>query len=93
VLEPLENPENLVQQLRERARIVQQVGDATAPVAEQVAPPVHGGRLGRPITRTQGAIVIAAILMAGLSAIGGAAEELRIYVPAITVTMVAGAAS
>jgi hypothetical protein len=27
--------------------------------------------------------------MAGLSAIGGAAEELRIYVPAITVTMVA----
>jgi len=47
----------------------------------------------RPITRTQGAIVIAAVLMAGLSAIGGAAEELRIYIPAITVTIVAGAAS
>ena len=47
----------------------------------------------RPITRTQGAIVVAAILMAGLSAIGGAAEELRIYIPAITVTIVAGAAS
>jgi hypothetical protein len=47
----------------------------------------------RPITRTQGAVVVAAILMAGLSAIGGAAEELRIYIPAITVTIVAGAAS
>jgi len=47
----------------------------------------------RPISRTQGAIVIAALLMAGLSAIGGAAEELRIYIPAITVTIVAGAMS
>lgn len=55
--------------------------------------PMHGGRWDRPITRTQGAIVLAAILMAGLSAIGGAAEELRIYIPAITVTIVAGAAS
>jgi len=42
---------------------------------------------------TQGAVVIAAILTAGLSAIGGAAEELRIYIPAITVTIVASAAS
>jgi hypothetical protein len=41
----------------------------------------------------KGAIVIAAILMAGLSAVGGAAEELRIYIPAITVTIVGGAAS
>lgn len=46
----------------------------------------------RPVTRAQGAMVIAATLMAGLSAIGGAAEELRIYIPAVTVAIVAGAA-
>ena len=32
------------------------------------------------------------MLMAGLSAVGGAAEELRIYIPAITIVIVAGAA-
>jgi hypothetical protein len=46
----------------------------------------------RPVTRERGAIVAAAIVMAGLSAVGGAAEELRIYVPAITVVIVASAA-
>ena len=46
----------------------------------------------RPVTRERGAVVAAAIVMAGLSAAGGAAEELRIYIPAITVVIVAGAA-
>ena len=46
----------------------------------------------RPVTRVQAGVVIAAILMAGLSAIGGAAEELRLYIPAITTAITASAA-
>ena len=45
----------------------------------------------RPLTREQVAILGAGVLMALLSAVGGAAEELRIYIPAMTVAIMAGA--
>jgi hypothetical protein len=45
----------------------------------------------RPVRREQAAILAAGALMAFLSGIGGAAEELRIYVPTITVAIMAGA--
>jgi hypothetical protein len=45
----------------------------------------------RPLSREQAAILVAGGLMAILSAVGGAAEELRIYVPTITVAVMAGA--
>ena len=45
----------------------------------------------RPISREQAAILVAGVLMAFLSAMGGAAEELRIYIPTITVAVMAGA--
>lgn len=45
----------------------------------------------RPLTREQVAILATGVLMALLSAIGGAAEELRIYIPAMTVAIMASA--
>jgi len=45
----------------------------------------------RPVSREQAAILAAGVLMAFLSAMGGAAEELRIYIPTITVAIMAGA--
>ena len=45
----------------------------------------------RPINREQAAILAAGVLMALLSGIGGAAEELRVYLPTITVAVLAGA--
>lgn len=45
----------------------------------------------RRVTADQWAMIAVAVLMAALSALGGAVEELRIYVPAVTVAIVASA--
>jgi hypothetical protein len=48
------------------------------------------GLWDRPLGGEQRAIVAVAAAAATMSAIGGAAEELRIYIPAVTMTIVAG---
>jgi hypothetical protein len=44
-----------------------------------------------PWTRDERALVVAAVFVAGLSALGGLAYELRIFVPAVTIAILAGA--